>query len=86
MTTFRLLAAVTLISCLSACFGGRAIDQSCDEPQRYQSVVAGKRVESPNGLDPLDELAEMPVPKPENAVVRPAGSRCIDLPPAATNK
>jgi hypothetical protein len=68
---------------LSACGGGGLIDQSCDEPQRYQSVVAGKRIEVPEGLDPLDEYAEMPIPKPEGAPVRPPGSRCVELPPSA---
>ena len=82
MTMVRLLAALTIIGCLSACGGKGSIDQTCDEPQRYQTVVAGKRVEAPEGLDPLNEFAEMPIPKPENAPVRPAGSRCIELPPA----
>lgn len=82
MTTVRLLAALTIIGGLSACGGDGPINQTCDEPQRYQAVVAGKRVEAPEGLDPLNEFAEMPIPKPENAPVRPPGSRCIELPPA----
>ncbi len=81
MTRVRLPAAFALIACLSACGGDGAIDQTCDEPQRYQQVVAGKRVEVPEGLDPLDEFAEMPIPEPDGAPVRPPGSRCIELPP-----
>lgn len=83
MMTMRLLAACTLIGSLSGCGGDDLVDQTCDEPQRYQRVVAGRRVEAPEGLDPLNEYAEMPIPKPQNAPVRPRGSRCIELPPSA---
>lgn len=83
MTKVRLMAAPAILVCLSACGGDDAIKQSCDEPQRYQQVVAGKRVVVPDGLDPLNELAEMPIPKAEGAPVRPPGSRCIELPPSA---
>ena len=66
---------------LSGCGGEDVINYSCDEPQRYQAVHAGKRIEAPEGLDQLSEFAEMPVPKAEGAPVRPEGSRCIELPP-----
>ncbi|MBT8090184.1 MAG: hypothetical protein KJO01_08240 [Gammaproteobacteria bacterium] len=79
----RLIASLAMLAGLAACGGGDVIKQSCDEPQRYQSVVAGKRVEAPEGLDALNEFAEMPIPKAEGAPVRPPGSRCIELPPAA---
>jgi hypothetical protein len=78
-----MIVALAILGSLSACGGGGAINASCDEPQRYQAVVPGKRVEAPEGLDPLDEFAEMPIPGAQNAPVRPPGSRCIDLPPAA---
>ena len=82
MTSVRLFAVFSLIACLSACGGDGVIDTSCDEPQRYQQIAPGKRVEAPEGLDPLNEFAEMPIPEPENAPVRPPGSRCIEMPPA----
>lgn len=75
-------SALALAGCLSACGGDALLEKSCDEPQRYQSVVANKRVEPPEGLDALNEFAEMPIPVPENAPVRPPGSPCIELPPA----
>ncbi len=82
MKILRFLFVAVLASGLSACFGDKNIDYSCDEPQRYQQVSAGKRIEPPEGLDPLNELMEMPIPKAEGAPARPAGSPCIDLPPS----
>jgi hypothetical protein len=78
----RLIALLFLIAGLPACGGDGPIDQTCDEPQRYQRIVASKRIEPPEGLDPLNEFAEMPIPEPQNAPVRPPGSRCIELPPS----
>lgn len=77
-----LIAAMVAIACLSACGKEELLNPACDEPQRYQNVVAGKRVEVPEGLDPLNEYAEMPIPKADDAPPRPVGSRCIELPPS----
>ena len=81
MTAIRLFAGLILLGSLSACGGDGLIDNTCDEPQRYQSAVEARRVVAPEGLDPLNERAEMPIPKPENAPERPPGAPCIDLPP-----
>jgi len=78
----RILVVTILLWGLSACGGNKNINYSCDEPQRYQQVTDGKRIQPPSGLDPLDEFAEMPIPKAEGAPVRPVGARCIELPPA----
>lgn len=83
MKTSLLIAVVTTAGMLSSCGGDEVINYTCDEPQLYQAVKPGKRIVVPEGLDPLNELAEMPIPKAENAVERPAGSRCIELPPTA---
>ena len=83
MTMVRLTAALAILAGLPACGGDDVIKQTCDEPRRYQSVVAGKRVVVPQGLDALNEFAEMPIPKAEGAPARPPGSRCIELPPSA---
>ena len=83
MTAIRLIVMLAILGGLSACRGDGSINTTCDELQRYQSVTAGKRVDAPEGLDPLNEFAEMPIPKAEGAPIRPPGSRCIELPPSA---
>lgn len=82
MTKVWPVLAMISIGCLSACGKDELLSPTCDEPQRYQNVVAGKRVEVPEGLDPLNEYAEMPIPKADDAPPRPPGSRCIELPPS----
>ncbi len=82
MMFYRLVITAAMLSGLSGCGGDTNINYSCDEPQRYQQVTAGKRIEPPDGLDPLNELMEMPIPSAEDAPARPAGSRCIELPPS----
>ena len=69
-----------LLCGLAAC-GKEKLMTKCDKPEPYQSVVAGKRVVVPEGLDPLDDLKEMPIPKSDTPP-RPAGAGCIASPPA----
>jgi hypothetical protein len=64
---------------LSAC-GGEA-NLTCDEPRRYQQAVDHNRVQSPEDLDSLEPLREMPLPQANPTPERPAGSPCLDLPP-----
>lgn len=77
---FGLLSLMSL-SGIAAC-GKDEIRTTCDEPQPYQSVVAGKRIVVPDDLEPLDELKEMPIPKAETPP-RPEGAKCVEYPPSA---
>ena len=83
MTAIRQTIALLLLGSLFGCGGDGLIDNTCDEPQRYQSAAAARRIVVPEGLDPLNERMEMPIPKPKDVPVRPPGSRCIELPPSA---
>ena len=74
------VCSLLLLVSLSAC-GKDNVRVTCDEAQPYQSVVAGKRVVVPEGLDPLDDFKEMPLPKAESPP-RPEGAECIENPPA----
>jgi len=82
MNVTKWLFAGLLIASLGGCFGGKGnIVETCDEPQRYQAAMETKKVEVPEGLDPLDELREMPIPRAEPGP-RPDGSKCVELPPS----
>jgi len=83
MTPARFTTAILssiLLSGLAAC-GGSEVRTTCDEPQPYQAVVPGQRIIIPEDLDGLDEYKEMPIPTAQTPP-RPAGSQCIDYPPA----
>ena len=82
MRMIWLATVIAATSILSGCGGDDVINYRCDEVKLYQEVRPTKRIEAPEGLDPLNSLAEMPIPKPENVAERPEGSRCIELPPA----
>ena len=74
------LLGLTVLLCMGACGKGE-VRTTCDEPQPYQSAVAGKRLVVPEDLAPLDETKEMAVPKAETPP-RPPGLKCIEYPPS----
>ncbi len=71
---------VTTFALLSGCGGNEEL--SCDEVRRYQLAVEGKRIETPDDLNDLEPLREMPLPKASPRPERPPGSPCLDLPPS----
>jgi len=73
------VTALVLLVSVVAC--GKDAELACDDVETYQLAVAGKRIEVPEGLDPLDPLKEVPLPKASPRPARPAGSACIDRPP-----
>jgi hypothetical protein len=80
ISTIRLGIALMLVGALVAC-GGTGGAKKCDKPKRYQESVQNERLKSPEGLDSLDALREMPVPEANPAPERPDGSPCLELPP-----
>lgn len=68
-----------MVVLLAGC-GGKS-DLSCDEVRAYQLANEGKRLETPEDLDDLDPLNEMPLPRANPMPPRPEGSPCLDLPP-----
>ena len=69
-----------LFGALAAC-GGKGGVKKCEKPKRYQESVQNERLRSPEDLDSLDTLREMPVPEANPAPERPPGSPCLELPP-----
>jgi hypothetical protein len=78
--TIAVISSLIVASCFVGC-GKDEIRTSCDELQAYQLVVPGQRVVVPDGLDPLDQYKEMPIPKSDSPP-RPEGAYCIDYPPS----
>ena len=73
--TWTGLSLVPLL--LSAC-GGSSV---CDEPRRYQFSEPGKRIEAPEGLDPLQPQRELTIPDASPRPPRPDGGPCLETPP-----
>lgn len=77
------LAAVLMLGALmSSCGGKDSVVVDCDEGLQYQNREPGQRVVVPEGLDQLDEFAEMPIPKADPAAAEPPPGKCTDMPPA----
>ncbi|MDA0681489.1 MAG: hypothetical protein O3A13_10505 [Proteobacteria bacterium] len=55
---------------------------TCEEPEFYESARAGKRIETPEGLDDLAASKELIVPDASPRAARPPGSGCLDRPPS----
>jgi len=76
----KMAVFVSTLALLSGCGGNELM--SCDEVRRYQLAAEGKRIETPDDLDDLEPLREMPLPKASPRPERPEGSPCLDLPPS----
>ena len=74
-STFFAALALFLAGC------GGTDDLTCDEVRAYQQSYEGKRVETPEDLDDLEPLREIPLPRANPGPERPEGSPCLDLPP-----
>ncbi len=81
MIKSRLLAVLLITVSFAACGGNKPKEVDCEKGLEFQNRVEGRRVESPEGLDQLDEFAEMQIPRadPEAAAISPG--TCADSPP-----
>ena len=79
-TSLITAAGLCVLLSLGGC-GKDNLRDYCDEAQPYQSLQHGKRIVVPEGLDPLDDFREIPIPRAETAP-RPEGAGCIESPPA----
>ncbi len=73
------VAAVFGVLFLYGC--GGSVEITCDEVRPYQLVSESRRVQTPEDLDALESLREMPLPEASPRAQRPAGSPCLDRPP-----
>ena len=81
MTKYRLLAALSMALLVSACGGNEPREIQCEANLIYQDRTEGQRVVAPEGLDQLNPLMEMPIPRADpNAPQTPEG-KCNDMPP-----
>ncbi len=76
------LACLGVLAGLTACGGSK--DLTCNEEKVYQSAVSAPRVQSPDDLDELEPLKEMPLPEASPQTERSADANCLELPPTVT--
>lgn len=69
---------IAVLGMIAACGGSKAL--TCDEGP-YQAAVHAPRVQSPEGLDSLDQLDEMPLPAASPQAPWPADGPCLEHPP-----
>ena len=72
------LLILAVLGALASCGGSKMLD--CDEGP-YQVAVRTPRVQSPEGLDSLDPLNEVPLPAASPQEPRPAEGPCLEHPP-----
>ena len=77
----RWVSALLLCISLTACGGNDTKEVDCETSMQYQNRVEGKRVVAPEGLDALNEMAEMPIPRADPSAPRMPPGVCNDIPP-----
>jgi uncharacterized lipoprotein len=72
------LMMIAALLVLVAC--GKSKMMTCDEGP-YQAAVRAPKVQTPEGLDDLDPLNEVPLPAASPQEPRPADGPCLEHPP-----
>ena len=81
MTRLRLIVAMTIALLGAACGGNEPKAIDCAANLQYQDRVEGKKVVAPEGLDQLNALADMPLPRADPEATKLAEGTCADRPP-----
>jgi hypothetical protein len=76
------LALLGVLAGLTACGGSK--DLTCNEERVYQRAVPAPRIQTPDDLDDLEPLKEMPLPEASPRAERAADANCLELPPSVT--
>jgi hypothetical protein len=71
---FFLLASGSLIS-------GCSVAPTCDELAFYETAEGGRRIVTPDDLDPLDQYKEVVIPAASPRPPRDLSAGCLDKPP-----
>ena len=82
MTPARLMLLVCVAS-LTACGGTPEIE--CEDGN-YKNAVRSSRISTPEGLDDLDRLKEMPIPAASPRPPREDDGRCLEMPPTIVGR
>jgi len=77
----KLWGALLLGLSVTACGGNDTKEVDCEADLQYQNRVEGRRIVAPEGLDQLNELAEMPIPRADPNAASMAPGACNDMPP-----
>ena len=77
----RWMSVLMLCASLTACGGNDTKEVDCGASLRYQNREEGQRDAAPEGLDSLNEMAEMPIPRADPNALRMAPGVCNDVPP-----
>ena len=77
----RWTSALILCATLAACGGNDTKEVDCGVSLQYQNRVEGRRVVAPEGLDALNEMAEMAVPRADPSAPQMPPGVCNDMPP-----
>jgi len=72
------LMMIAALLVLAAC--GKSKMLTCDEGP-YQAAVSAPKVQTPEGLDDLDPLNELPLPAASPQEPMPADGPCLEHPP-----
>ena len=75
---------VIVLLCLALLVGACGGTAACEKPRLYQQSHLGKRIEAPEGLDPLEASREMTIPDASPRDPLPEGSPCLEFPPTLT--